>query len=49
MDLNRKFSTNVSMLFLLGLTIIAATIYYVATGAIEKLDNYDGYGDTSIF
>ncbi len=27
------------MLFLLGLTIIAATVYYVANGAMEKIEN----------
>jgi len=39
MNLNKNLGTNISMLFLLGLTIIATGIYYVANGAKEKIEN----------
>ncbi|MDO8492257.1 MAG: hypothetical protein Q7S34_01270 [bacterium] len=39
MDLNKNLGTNVSILFLLGLTIVSATVYYVANGARDKIEN----------
>ena len=39
MNLKRNLGTNVSMLFLLGLTIIAVTVWHVANGALDKLNN----------
>ena len=39
MDFHRNLGTNVSMIFLLALTIIAAGIFYIARGAEEKIQS----------
>lgn len=39
MDLRKNLGVNVSLFFLLALTIIAASVYYVANAALNKIDD----------
>ncbi|MES2087509.1 MAG: hypothetical protein V4467_00795 [Patescibacteria group bacterium] len=41
MNLHQSLGKNLSLFFLLAITIIAAAIYRVADGALSKLDNPD--------
>lgn len=39
MNLKTSLGTNISMLFLLGLTLIVAVVWHVASGGTDKIQN----------
>ncbi len=49
MTWNKNLGVNVSMFFLLALTILVVTVYHVANGALEKLNSDNSSAEINAF